>query len=367
MADDVHVDARPRAADHLADHGAPGQALPARAAARAHHDLGHVQCPRGVEERIADVFADDFVVAAAELVDQVALALEKLGGGRRETVLRDHVHSDELAVHAVRHPRRPPDEPLAVGRPGQRDEHPLAGLPRLLDPVALSVLLEALVHTVREPGQRELAQRGEVPRPEVVREGGIDPLRRVDVAAPEPVAERGRRQIDELELVGAAHDVVGDRLALLDACDFLDDVVQRLQVLDVQRRDDRDAGVEQLLDVLPALLVPRARRIRVRELVDEGDLGLPREDRVDVHLLERRPAVLDRLARDDLEVADLRRGLRPAVRLDVADDDVFAVLAAAPSLVEHGVRLPDACRGAEVDPKLASGHGEKATPARAPG
>ena len=52
-------------------------------------------------------------------------------------------------------------------------------------------------------------------------------------------------------------------------------------------------GVEQLLDVLPALLVARAGDVRVRELVDERDLRLPGEDRVDVHLLERRAAVLD--------------------------------------------------------------------------
>ena len=93
-------------------------------------------------------------------------------------------------------------------------------------------------------------------------------------------------------------------------------------MLDVERRDDVDAGVEQLLDVLPALLVARARDVRVRELVDERDLRLAGEDRVDVHLLERRAAVLDRSPRDDLEVADLLGGLRPAVGLDEADDDV---------------------------------------------
>ena len=45
--------------------------------------------------------------------------------------------------------------------------------------------------------------------------------------------------------------------------------------------------------------------VGVRELVDERDLGRAGEHRVDVHLLERWPAVLDLLARDDLEVADL--------------------------------------------------------------
>ena len=89
-------------------------------------------------------------------------------------------------------------------------------------------------------------------------------------------------------------------------------------------------GVEELVDVLPALLVARAGNVRVRELVDERDLGPAREDRVDVHLLERRAAVLDGAAWDDLEVADLLRGPLATVGLDEPDDDVGAAVVAAP-------------------------------------
>ena len=52
--------------------------------------------------------------------------------------------------------------------------------------------------------------------------------------------------------------------------------------------DHVDAGVEDLLDILPALLVDGAGRVRVRELVDEGDLGMPREDGLDIHLARAR-------------------------------------------------------------------------------
>ena len=159
------------------------------------------------------------------------------------------------------------------GRARDRDQHALARLPRLGDVVALAVALEPLVDAVGEPQQRELAQRGEVARPEVVRERGVDAIRLVDVAVRHPAAQRFRRHVDELDLVGAAHDVVGDRLALLHAGDPLDHVVHRLEVLDVERRDHVDAGLEQLLDVLPALLVHRPRDVRVRELVDEHDVG----------------------------------------------------------------------------------------------
>ena len=99
----------------------------------------------------------------------------------------------------------------------------------------------------------------------------------------------------------------------------------------------------------------------MRELVDERHLGPAGEDRVDVHLLEARAPVLDRPARDDLEVADLLGGLRAAVRLDEADDDVGAALGPAAPLVEHRERLADAGCGAEVDAERPAGHGRRVT------
>ena len=61
------------------------------------------------------------------------------------------------------------------------------------------------------------------------------------------------------------------------------------------------------------------------------------------------PRYVDRPARDDLEVADLLRGVGPAVGLDEADDDVGAALVGAAALVEHREGLADAGRRTEVD------------------
>ena len=96
----------------------------------------------------------------------------------------------------------------------------------------------------------------------------------------------------ELDLLGAAHDHVGHRLLLGDAGDLLDDVVDRLEVLDVDRGDHVHPGVEQVFDVLPALGVTTARHVGVGEFVDEHDLGRPGEDGLEVHLVESRPSVL---------------------------------------------------------------------------
>ena len=96
------------------------------------------------------------------------------------------------------------------------------------------------------------------------------------------------------------------------------------------------------------------------QLVDKGELGLARQDRVDVHLLEGRPAVLDLLAGDHLEIAHLGGGARAPVGLTEPDDDVLAPLVTAPALVEHGKGLPDARRSAEVDAELAARHDRSA-------
>ena len=95
------------------------------------------------------------------------------------------------------------------------------------------------------------------------------------------------------------------------AGDAGDDVVERLEVLDVERRDDVDAGVEQLLDVLPALLVARPRGVGVRVLVDQHHLGPSGQDGVDVHLVDSIVPRYSTVARGHhLEVAELLGGLR---------------------------------------------------------
>ncbi len=352
----MDVDAGAGVADHLADDRSPRDSLPARAAACSHDDLRRVQGPRGLEQRVPDVGAGDLVIRAAELLHQLALPLEELRRGRRQAVLRNHVDGDELALRPLCDAGSAADDALAVGRTGERDDHALTRLPGLHDPVPRAVLGKRFVHTVGKPCERELSQRRKVAGTEVVGECGVDPLGRVDVPAGEPIAERIRREVDELELVGLADDRIGDRLALFDARDLLDDVVQRLEVLDVQRRDHVDPGPQQLLHVLPALLVTRAGHVRVRELVHERDLGPAREDRVDVHLFELGVAVTEALSRHHLEVGDLVGGLPPTVCLDEARHDVLAVVAAAPALVQHREGLADAGCGAEVDPERSARH-----------
>ena len=149
----------------------------------------------------------------------------------------------------------------------------------------------------------------------------------VDVAVGHAPAQCLGRLVDQLDLVGGAHDLVGDRLLLADAGDPLDDVVQRLEVLDVDRRDDVDPRVEEFLDVLPALLVAIARDVGVSQLVDEDHVGAPARTASTSISSNAGAAVLDRPAGHHLEVAELLGGARAAVGLDEPDDHIGAALA----------------------------------------
>ena len=125
-------------------------------------------------------------------------------------------------------------------------------------------------------------------------------------------------------------------------------------MLDVDRRIDVDAGGQQFLDILIAFGVATARRIAVRQLVDQRQLGVARQDRVDVHLAQAVALMVDGAAGDDLMAMDQRFGLAPAMGLHHADDDIDACLAPLPSFGQHLPCLAHPRRGAEKDLQAAT-------------
>src|SRR5216683_1731580 len=85
----------------------------------------------------------------------------------------------------------------------------------------------------------------------------------------------------------------------------------------------------------------------MREFIDDGELRLARDDRVDVHILEGHAAVRNLAKRDKFEVADAGGGFGPAVRLDETKHDVVSLLTQLMSFFEHAVG--DEARGARRD------------------
>ena len=125
-------------------------------------------------------------------------------------------------------------------------------------------------------------------------------------------------------------------------------------MLDVHRRGDADPPVQDVLDVLVALAVARLGQIRMRELVDERELGSAPDHSVDVHLGEHRTADGGPKMRHHLEALGERGRLGPVVRLEVADHDVDALPRGLLALLQHPVGLADPGRHAEQDPVVPS-------------
>ena len=357
MRHDVHVDVA-RVRDDLLGGARHHQRPPPRPSGAADDDLGRVDPARDVEDGLRRVRPGHRVPRAAELVGQPPQRREAGQRWPTQPVGPGDVHGEQLATGAARgDPSPAPEQRLPLGAAGESHDHTLTGGPGRVDAVVGAVPSEPLVDPVGEPEQGQLAQRREVADPEVVRQGGVDLLGLVDVAVGHPPAQRLGGHVDELDLVGPPHHLVGHRLPLHHTGDRLDHVVQRLEVLDVDGRDDVDPGIQHLVDVLPALLVARPRHVGVRELVDQRDGRAPGQQRVEVHVLEGDAPVLEPRPGHDLEALDhLRRVLAP-VGLDQPDDHVGATGEAPAPLVEHRDGLADPGGRPEVDAMPTACHG----------
>ena len=209
----------------------------------------------------------------------------------------------------VGQPRRLPQQPQRVRASArQAHHHPLGGVRVACVAVAL---LPPAVEDVGDLFQGDLAELVQVRLGEEVRQRPLDPLGRVDLPGPHPLLQVLGRQIHVHDLVGLRQHVVRHALLDLHPGELLDHVVEALEVLDVHRGDDVDAGAEQLLHVLVALGVPAARGVGVGQLVHQRDRRPALEHRVEVHLFQHHAAVLDLPPRHLLQVADHAPRSRP--------------------------------------------------------
>ena len=96
-------------------------------------------------------------------------------------------------------------------------------------------------------------------------------------------------------------------------------------MLDIEGGDYINAVANKFFDVLITLVVSRARCVGVRQLVHDCELGLARQNGIDIHLLQDHAAIGNLAERDGLKVADPSRSLGPPVRLDEAEHHVMSL------------------------------------------
>ena len=254
-----------------------------------------------------------------------------------------------LRVQPVGQPLGVAHEPCRARVFADADQDALARGPGTGDGVGLHMGEQLLVDPLGGAPQRQFAQRGQVARREIMLQRALGLFGDVDLAFLQPLDQVVGREVDQFDGVGAVEHRIRHGLAHPHMRDLRDHVVEAFDVLDVDRGVDVDAVGQQFLDVEIALGMAAARRVGMGEFVDQGDLRPPRDQRVEIHLLERLVLVADPLARQHFEALQQRFGLRPAMGLDHADHDIDAGLPLGMRALQHLVGLADAGGGADKD------------------
>ena len=169
------------------------------------------------------------------------------------------------------------------------------------------------------PAQCDLAQRDQVALAEKILLRLLGLARDIDLAGLEPGNQLVRRRVDQHDLVGTVQHLVRHGFMDPDAGDRAYGAVQAFQMLHVQRRPAIDAGVQQLLHVLPALAVARAFDVGMRQLVHQQHGRLARQRCVQVEFLEHPAAVRHLAQRQHAEAVHQLSGLAAAMGFDHAD------------------------------------------------
>ena len=319
--------------------------------------------PRLAEHDLSDVFArresEDFawIVAALEahrLPTQTLGQAEHFGepvGALGVAGVTDGLDGDgrPVGIEAGCQLARAPDDPFRHFVRSDASEQALRRGPRAFDRLLAQIVDHLIVDAIGGAAQRQFAQRRQIAGGEEILCRPPRRLRHIHLAFVQALNELVGREIDQNDVGRLPQDPVGNGLTHGDPGDARDDVSETFQMLNVERRPHVDARVEQLLDVLPALGMSAVRSVGVGELVDDDQLGLALERRVQIEFLDRAPVVFNHAPRQDFEPLDERARLGAAMSLDEPDDDIDAFVFQAPGVLQHGVGLADPRRRAEKD------------------
>lgn len=314
----------------------------------ADDDLRHVVLPCDAQHGGHDVAVrrgDDF---RAKFAGEGEILLQSGLIGRRQRLAGVHVDREPRRAEAVGELAGPARERLGQRAGADGSEQALAGFPCVGILARCQELAHLLARVFGGQAQGDFPERHQVAFAEEARHRGGGAVGQVNFSLGEPAQQIARRQIHEFKL-GGVEDGIGHGFLNCRAGDLADEFGAALDVLDVERGENVEAGVEQLTHVLPALGMAAARGVRVGEFVHERELRTARENGVEIHLGERDAAILDGAARDEREVLRERVGFGAAMRLDIADGDGTPRLQLALRRFEHGVGLAHAGAHAEED------------------
>ena len=195
-----------------------------------------------------------------------------------------------------------------------------------------------LAHVVGHEAQGQFAQGSEVGFAKEIGGGGGGTIGNVHFALLQSPEELGGRKVDQFQF-GGIEQAVRNGFADLGAGDLPHGVGPAVEVLDIDGCEDINAGIEQFFDILPAFGMARTRSIRVRQFVDQRQLGFARQNGVQVHFHERNAAMFEGSTGNCGQTLRQRVSLFASVGFNIADHDLGARGQFAAGGFEHGVGL----------------------------
>ncbi len=314
----------------------------------AEDDLGDIVLSCHSQQAACEIFIRRVNDLRAECAGQREIFFQPRLCGLVQRARIFHMDGQPRAFQAVGHAPGPADERLGQ-RAGAHGHHQaVAGFPGARAGLRAMKFLGVRADVVGGEPQRQFAQGGEIGLAEKILRGARGAFRQINLSLPEPGDQLRRRQIHQFNF-RRIQNAVGNGLANFRAGDLAHRVGAAFEMLDIQRGEHINARVEQFVHILPALGVPRAGRVGMREFIHQRKLRTAGEHGVQVHLREHHAAILGMLGRDERNAHGERVGFLAAVGFHVADDQVAPVFQLALRRFEHGVGLAHAGAHAEKD------------------
>ncbi len=252
------------------------------------------------------------------------------------------VHTDHRCARPLGESSGPSEHCIGVRAVGHRHDHLLVRPGRVLRPSGESI---------RHPEHHEPAQLGEragVEQVGVLRPQVVGPE---DVAMCDPPPDRLGRDVHDLDLLRADQELVGHQGVGHATDDLAHGVSERVDLLNGERGDHVDPGIEQGVHVLPTVLTYGFGRVSMCQLVDEHHARSSRQHRGDVEV--------ERTGRRRAELGQPGLDHRSPVGQHAPDHHIGAATLASQRLVEHGVGGAHARGGPQVHTKTTSLHTPK--------
>jgi hypothetical protein len=149
-----------------------------------------------------------------------------------------------------------------------------------------------------------------------------------------------RREANDLYGIGAFEDGIGNGLADHHPGDPGDGISAAFEVLNIERRVDIDAGVQEFGYILMPPHVPAARGVGMGEFIHEHQTGPASEDLINIRLLQGPLAVFQNPSGQDLESVEKGAGLLPPVSLNISHQDGDPLCLGLMCRHQHIIGLP---------------------------